>query len=103
MAMYVMQFLNGLARLGHEVVLVEFLEAEPDTTAVSYFEAVVERWWSLDRAALILEPGVVGRAGLPVDRVRTLAAKADGLITLAAHYRREPWPLLDHVRPRILV
>lgn len=103
MTMYVLQFLNGLARLGHDVLLVEFLEEEPDAGAVAYFEAVVERWWSPERAALIVEPGVRGRTGVPVDRVEAAAARADALITLAAHYRRDPWPLVGDVRPRILV
>ena len=103
MAMYVLQFLNGLARLGHDVLFVEFLEEEPEAAAMRYFEAVVERWWSPDRAALILEPGLAGRAGPGVDRVRAAAADADAVITLAAQYRREPWPLVGDVRPRILV
>jgi hypothetical protein len=103
LAMYVMQFLNGLARLGHEVLLVEFLEEEPAAAAVAYFERVVERWWRPDRAALVVEPGLRGRSGLSADRVRAEAASADALITLAAHYRREPWPLVGEIRPRILV
>jgi glycosyltransferase involved in cell wall biosynthesis len=102
-AMYVMQILNGLARLGHDVVFVEFLDEEPDAAAVSYFRSVVERWWSPQRAALILEPTLTCRAGLQVDAVRAAAADAEAVITLAAHYRREPWPLLEDVRPRILL
>jgi len=102
-AMYVMQFVNGLARLGHDVLFVEFLDEEPDAAAVSYFQSVVERWWSPERAALILEPTLTSCAGLQVDAVRAAAADAEAVITLAAHYRREPWPLLEDVRPRILL
>jgi hypothetical protein len=102
-AMYVMQFVNGLARLGHDVLFVEFLEEQPDAAALRYFDMVIGRSWSADRAALILEPGLTGLAGVGVDGVRDAAAAADAVITLAAHYRREPWPLLEAVRPRILV
>ena len=101
-AMYVMQFVNGLARLGHDVLFVEFLEERPDAAAVRYFDTVIVNWWSTDRAALILEPGLTGLAGVGVDSVRDAAAAADAVITMAAHYRREPWPLLEAVRPRIL-
>jgi hypothetical protein len=102
LAMYVLQLLSGLARLGHDILFVEFLEEEPDTAAVAYFEHVVERWWSSDRAALVALPREQSVAGLSVDTVREIAARAAAVITLAAHYRREPWPLVGGVRPRIL-
>ena len=101
-AMYVMQFLNGLTRLGHEVLFVEFLQEEPDAGAVAYFEDTVERWWSPERAALVVEPRGESVTGVSADAVRAVAARADAVITMAAHYRREPWPLVGEVRPRIL-
>jgi hypothetical protein len=42
-------------------------------------------------------------AGLSRGEVISYAARADAVISLAAHYRREPWPLLEAVRPRILI
>src|SRR5947207_3177962 len=40
LAMYLLQFLSGLARLGHDVLFVEFLQEEPDTAAVRNFNTV---------------------------------------------------------------
>ncbi|MGI8920075.1 MAG: glycosyltransferase [Solirubrobacteraceae bacterium] len=35
--------------------------------------------------------------------VASFAERADAVVSLAAHCRREPWPLLETVRPRILI
>ncbi|HEU0316284.1 MAG TPA: hypothetical protein VFR49_03075, partial [Solirubrobacteraceae bacterium] len=40
-AMHVLQFLEGLRRLGHDVLFLEFLEEPPDRAAVAYFEMVL--------------------------------------------------------------
>jgi hypothetical protein len=40
---------------------------------------------------------------MPADDVQAFAARADGVLSLAAHYRSEPWPLLEDVRPRLLL
>jgi hypothetical protein len=102
-AMYVLQYLEGLRRLGHEVYFLEFLQEPPPSQAVSYFKEVTDGWWSRERAALLLEPRLESLSGIqPVD-VQSIAEGADGLITLSAHFRREPWPLIDSVRPRVLV
>jgi hypothetical protein len=102
-AMHVLQYLEGLRRLGHDVYFVEFLEEPPEASAVDYFDSVISGWWSPDRAALLVEPTLESASGLDADAVRALAARADALITLSAHYRREPWPLIDAVWPRILI
>lgn len=102
-AMYVLHYLEGFRRLGHEVYFLEFLDDPPEPEAVRYFEQVVRRWWSPARAALLLEPALDSLSGLDVQAVRDIAAGADAVITLSAHYRREPWPLIDSVRPRILI
>jgi glycosyltransferase involved in cell wall biosynthesis len=101
-AMYVLQFLEGLRRLGHHVLFVEFLSDPPEPGAVRYFEEVLREWWSLERSALILEPARESLAGVGVAAVSEAGREADALITIAAHYRREPWPLLEAIRPRIL-
>jgi hypothetical protein len=104
--MYVLQWLHGLERLGHRVVFLEFLKEDPgDARAATgrYFDAAVAAWWYRDRAALLLaETGEV-LAGLDATRVESVAREAAAVITLAAHYRREPYPLIDRVRPRILI
>lgn len=100
-AMLIVHMLHGLARLGHRVVFVEFLDHEPAPEAVRWFEAVMREHWSPDACALFA-PGERPVAGLDARAVEAVAAKADAVITVAAHYRREPWPLVGGVRPRIL-
>jgi hypothetical protein len=102
-AAYVLQWAHGLRRLGHEVLLVEVLEEEPPPTVADSFSALMQRWWGGGEAALLLAPRESSLAGASPRRVRELARGADAVITLAAHYRGEPWPLVGDVRPRILV
>jgi hypothetical protein len=102
-AMYVLQYLEGLRRLGHEVYFFEFLEDRPPAEAVAYFRAVIDGWWSMERTALLLESGLESLSGVQQTDVRTIAERADAMITLSAHFRREPWPLIESVRPRVLI
>jgi len=100
-ALYVLQTILGLARLGHRVVFVECLD-EHDDGAVASFTALMARWWDLDESALLAPDGRV-LAGMAADAFEGAIAAADAVITLAAHYRRAPWPRLEGVRPRILL
>jgi hypothetical protein len=102
-ALHVLQYLEGLRRMGHEVYFVEFLEEPPEPEAVRYFEQVIDGWWSREHAALLVEPTLASASGLDADAVANVATRADAVITLAAHYRREPWPLIGAVRPRLLI
>jgi hypothetical protein len=102
-AMYVLQWLHGLRRLGHDVLFLEFLSKKPDEAALAYFEDVIGAWWSLEQAALIHEPSRRSLTGVDIAGVAAAAGRAEAIITLAAHYRREPWPLVEEVRPRLLV
>jgi hypothetical protein len=105
-AMYVLQWLHGLERLGHRVLFVEFLKSDPgeERAAVAdYFAATVEAWWHPGQAALLVEGTGESLYGLNSADVARVAREADGLLTLAAHYRREPYPLVGHIRPRILL
>jgi hypothetical protein len=102
-AIYLLQYLEGFRRLGHDVCFVEFLGHPPEATAVRYFEDVIGRWWSPDRAALLIEPGLESASGLNARAVADFAAHADAVITLSVHFRRGPWPLMEAVRPRVLV
>src|SRR5207248_11665898 len=63
-AMYDVQMLRGLARLGHRAVFVEFLENEPPPEAIAWFRSVMARHWSLEDAALIVESAGRSVAGL---------------------------------------
>jgi hypothetical protein len=98
-AMHVLQILEGLRRLGHEVLFLEFLERAPAPEAAARFAATLG-----SRPGALLD-AATGRsfAGLSSVAVSSYAARADAVISLAAHYRSEPWPLLADVRPRILI
>jgi hypothetical protein len=98
-AIHVLHVLEGLRRLGHEVLFLEFLDEAPAPEIVADFDALRgER-----PGALLDARGGRSFAGLSREAVASFAAGADGLISLAAHYRRDPWPLLESVRPRILI
>jgi hypothetical protein len=103
LVMYPLQWLHGLQRLGHRVVFLEFLSARPDSAVVRYFRETMERWWHPERSALLLESPLESLDGLGIAEVGKFSREAAALITLAAHYRRDPYPLLDCIRPRILI
>ncbi|MCA1690233.1 MAG: hypothetical protein LC720_07340, partial [Actinobacteria bacterium] len=52
-AMHVLQILEGLRRLGHEVLFLEFLDERPDPAARAYFEMVLRGRWEPQRASLL--------------------------------------------------
>jgi len=101
-AMYVLQTLLGLERLGHRVVFVECLDRQADAAAVAEFRSLMTRWWHPDACAL-LAPDGRALAGMSDAALDAAAAAADAVITLAAHYREQPWPRLEGIRPRILL
>jgi hypothetical protein len=101
-AMHVLQVLEGLRRLGHDVLFVEFLTEAPEEDTVGYFREALRGRWSPQSAALLDAATGECHAGLGPEAVARFAQSADALVELAAHYRREPWPLLGGVRPRIL-
>jgi hypothetical protein len=102
-ALHVLHYLEGLRRLGHDVYFVEFLDEPPEPEAVHYFEEVIDTWWSRDHAALLVESTLESAAGLDAGAVREIAGRADALITASAQYRREPYPLIGDIRPRVLI
>jgi hypothetical protein len=102
-AMHVLQILEGLRRLGHDVLFIEYLDAAPSADALRSFTSLVTRWWDPARAALLDGRTGASYAGVSTAAVRAFAAGAEGLLSLAAHYRAEPWPLLEVVRPRLLL
>lgn len=98
-AIHVLHVLEGLRRLGHEVLFLEFLDEPPDAATRSTFGRILG-----ERAgALLHTDSAESFAGLSREGVAAFAGDADALISLAAHYRSEPWPLLEAVRPRILI
>ncbi|MEA2220341.1 MAG: hypothetical protein QOJ35_2967 [Solirubrobacteraceae bacterium] len=101
-AMHVLQILESLRGLGHDVLFLEYLDEPPSPAALASFEQIVARWWDPARAALLDARTGACHAGVPSPDVAAFAARADALLSLAAHYRSEPWPLLEEVRPRLL-
>jgi hypothetical protein len=104
--MFLMQYLRGLERLGHRVLFVEFLEKEPRKNrarVVGYFGEAVSAWWHPESSALLVESTNKSLYGLAPEQVANFAAGADAVISLSARYRPTPYPLIGHVRPRILV
>ena len=104
--LFLLQYLRGLERLGHQVLFVEFLKDDPgdDTeTAVRYFSDSIGTWWHPEWSALLVESTNKSLFGLHPKQVARIAKEADGLITLSAHYRSTPFPFIGEVRPRILV
>src|SRR5262245_45819811 len=101
-ALFVLQTLLGLERLGHRVVFVEVLERVPDHEAVEAFTTLTTRWWHPDACALLAPEGAV-LAGMSDGALDAVVDVADAVITLSAHYRAEPWPRFADVRPRVLI
>ena len=104
--MHLLQWLHGLKRQGHDVLFIEFLEMDPKNhrdRVVKYFRETMESWWDPNWSALIVEKTQKSLFGLDAGNISRLADSAAALITLAAHYRRKPFPLIDKIRPRILV
>jgi hypothetical protein len=105
LTMYLLQWLHALERLGHRVVFLEFLKNAPVAARgamVRYFNDTVERWWHPDAAALTLASGE-SLSGLTAKEVARAAREASAVLTIAAPYRREPYPFIERVRPRIFI
>jgi len=85
------------------VLFLEFLDAPPEPAAVRYLGEVLKRRWDPRRAAVLDAGSGESYAGPSREEVAAFAAGADAVVSLAAHYRREPWPLLAGIRPRILI
>jgi len=103
--MWVAQVLHGLARLGHDVLFVEFVPRDPGEARRSmagYFAETVAECWRPRAAALVVEPTLDVLCGPDRVALESWVGRADALVTLAAHYRRSPYPLVHAVRPRIL-
>ena len=85
-----LQYALGLRRLGHEVLLVEPVDAAqlrparatlPSTENATYFGYVVQQFGLEDQAALLLT-GSRETAGLSYDRIRDWARQADLVINV---------------------
>jgi hypothetical protein len=104
--MYLFQWLHGLERLGHRVFFIEFLhddEEEPGEFAARYFADTVAQWWHPEQAVLARARSARSLYGPSLKEVSRIAAEADAVIELAAHYCGGLPPVLENIRPRVLV
>lgn len=103
-AIHVLQFLEGLRRLGHDVLFVEFLDCPPDERQQAYWTRIWQRWWTADERAALLDADSGERyAGVTRDAVARHAEASAAVIQLAASYRATAWPIIGDVRPRIVI
>jgi hypothetical protein len=78
----VLQYVLGLQRLGHQVLLIEEHEPKEDAHRDSYFEQVVRSFGLTDSAAL-LRRGTKEVLGLPYERLHERCRGADLLINIS--------------------
>jgi hypothetical protein len=99
-ATYVLQWLYGLQRLGHDVLYHDVLEGQ--SLELEAFRRLTNQWWDPRRSAAFSSTGQVIH-GLSMLEVEAFAEGAAGLISLGAPYAADPEPWLAHVRPRVVV
>ncbi len=105
-AMLTLQWLRGLERLGHRVILLNFFNWQPSyhgQAPKERFEATCKQWWHLENAALIDANTLRSVAGLDDAQLKQACDIADGLITVGSPYTETPAEFLRKVRPRIMV
>jgi hypothetical protein len=102
-AMRVLQLLEGLRRLGHDVLFLEFLEEAPPAEAVAWLDDALAGRWDPARVAILDAATGESFAGASGREVAAFADGAEAVLSLAATYRAEPWPLIGDIRPRVLI
>jgi hypothetical protein len=106
LAAYELQWVHGLERLGHQVLCLEFLAQDPGSereAVIRYFRECMAVRRQPALAALVVEPSREVLDGLDVAEITRQAGRASAVLTLAARYRREPYPFVEAVRPRVLI
>jgi hypothetical protein len=106
LAAYELQWVHGFERLGHQVLCLEFLPRDPGgarETVTRHFRESMAVRRQPGLCALLVEPSLEVLHGLDVGEITRHAGRAAAVFTLAARYRREPYPLVEKVRPRVLI
>lgn len=98
--MYVLQWLHGLRRLGHEVLYYDRIGDSAE--AVALFGQIIESWWER-RLAVAMQSNGKSAFGPSLSEVEAFARNAAGIITLGCQFSTEPDPWLAAVHPRVLV
>ena len=103
--MFILQWMRGLERLGHEVVFLDFVGTDFEAgreAMLRAFDQVITRWWHPRQTALVVTPTLETLYGMDSGQIARFADAAAAVITLSAPFRREPPEPIRHVRPRIL-
>ena len=91
--MFILQWMRGLERLGHEVVFLDFIgtgfEAGRDAM-LRAFDQVITRWWHPRQTALVVTPTLETLYGMDSGQITRFADGAAAVVTLSAPFRREP-------------
>ncbi|MDP9332098.1 MAG: hypothetical protein M3Q30_02120 [Actinomycetota bacterium] len=83
-----LQYVLGLRRLGHDVLVVEPLSTTPDARVADCFRRVVEEFSLHDRAALLVDDGVGGMGSTHAE-VLAFARRADVLLNASGVLKDE--------------
>jgi hypothetical protein len=103
---FVLQWLVGLERLGHDVLFVNTVSSlapAEQRQVASAFASVLGTWWPLERSVLYDTSARRALAGCSSAAFERFAVDADALLTLAAAAEPVPPPPLDRVRRRVFV
>jgi len=98
--MFILQWLEGLRRLGHEVLYYD--KANGERNVAPLFADIMERCWSPSLSALVLPTGEASY-GLNGKEVEHFGRDVVALISLGCTFEAEPEPWLANIHPRILV
>ena len=99
-SLYILQWLEGLSRLGHEVLYHDTADGKAESTRL--FAETMERWWDPALSALV-QPSGQAAYGLNAKEVERFGRSAAAIISLGCTYGPEPEPWLANVHPRILI
>lgn len=94
----VLQYVLGLRRLGHDVMLVEPLDRAPNADVSSYFREVTEAFDLRDRAALLVR-GTRSTIGVSYDELLRFAHDSDAVFNVAGMLTDDA--LLDPISTRL--
>jgi hypothetical protein len=96
--MYILQWLEGLRRLGHEVLYHDCSDGSAESTRL--FADIMERWWDPALSAAVLPSGEAAY-GLNAKEVEQFGRNAAAIISLGCSAEPEPW--LANIHPRVLI
>ena len=103
-AMLVLQWLHGLKRLGHDVLLLNQVgtqQLRQRSTTLSALTALISEWWNPSQTCLIHGDNSI--LGLGISEVQKFASDAAATIQFGIPGSRHTGALVEKVRPRILL